>query len=139
LCLTFGPVLVGASISLTTWAIVQSLAAVPLQKTMGDSIVRALPFVFSAIGLALLYRFVPARAVRAGPALVGGAAAALGLEGAKHLFALYVTHVPTYRLIYGALSAVPVFLLWIYLCWVIVLAGAAISATLAEGTRRSRA
>ena len=72
------------------------------------------------------------------PALVGGLAAACALEGARELFALYVTRVPTYQLIYGALSALPVFLLWIYFGWIIVLAGAAVTATLAEGARRSR-
>jgi len=40
--------------------------------------------------------------------------------------------VPTYEVVYGALAALPVFLIWIYLCWLIVLAGAAITATLAE-------
>ena len=39
---------------------------------------------------------------------------------------------PTYELVYGALAALPVFLIWIYLCWLIVLAGAAITATLTE-------
>jgi membrane protein len=44
--LTAGPVLIGASISVTTWAIAESLALVPLRKTFGELIVRALPFVF---------------------------------------------------------------------------------------------
>ena len=136
--LTVGPVVVGAIISITTWIIAESVAAVPLQKTLGHSLVHLLPFVFSAVALTLLYKFMPARRVETVPALGGGLAAALALEGAKHLFALYLRHVPTYQLIYGALSAVPVFLLWIYLCWIIVLAGAAISATLAEGARRAR-
>ena len=133
-----GPVVMGAIISITTWVIAESVAAGPLQKSFGQTIVHALPFIFSAAGLTLLYKFVPARRVHVVPALGGGVAAALALEGAKHLFALYVRHVPTYQLIYGALSALPVFLLWIYLCWLIVLAGAAVSATLAEGTRRAR-
>jgi membrane protein len=136
--LTAGPVVIGASMSIMTWAIAQSLAAVPLRKTFGSPIVGALPFVFSTTGLTLLYKYVPARPVRLGPALVGGLAAAFALEGARELFALYVTRVPTYQLIYGALSALPVFLLWIYVGWIIVLAGAAVTATLAEGARRSR-
>jgi membrane protein len=137
--LTLGPVVIGASISITTWAIAESVAAVPLEKTLGELIVHALPFVFSATGLTLLYKFVPARPVHIVPALGGGVGAALALEAAKHLFGLYVARVPTYQLIYGALSALPVFLLWIYLCWLIVLVGAAVSATLAEGgARRSR-
>jgi len=136
--LTLGPVVLGAIISITTWIIVESLAAVPLQKSLGHAVVRTLPFLFSAAGLTLLYKFVPARRVHVVPALGGGIAAALALEGAKHLFALYLLHVPTYQLIYGALSALPAFLLWIYLCWMIVLVGAAVSATLAEGERRAR-
>jgi len=136
--LTAGPVLVGASMSIMTWAIAQSLAELPLRKTLGDMIVAALPFVFSTAGLTLLYKYVPARHVRLGPALVGGLAAAFALEAARELFALYVTRVPTYQLIYGALSALPVFLLWIYFGWIIVLAGAAVTATLAEGARRPR-
>jgi membrane protein len=56
----------------------------------------------------------------------------LALEAAKHAFAWYLTRVNNYQLIYGAVAALPVFLLWIYLCWVIVLAGAAISATVAD-------
>jgi membrane protein len=135
LCLTIGPVLVGASISITTWAIVHSVGAVPFDTGLDRTLVGALPFVFSAVGLTLLYRFVPARRVRLGPALVGGALAAIALEVAKHLFALYLARVPTYRLVYGALAAVPIFMVWVYLGWIVVLAGAAITATLAEGAR----
>ncbi len=44
-------------------------------------------------------------------------------------------------MVYGALAALPIFLLWIYLCWIIILAGAAVSATIAEpaGRRARRA
>jgi len=62
--------------------------------------------------------------------------AALGFEVAKRGFAFYVTAVPTYRMVYGATAVVPLFLLWIYVSWVIVLVGAAVTATLAEGRRR---
>jgi membrane protein len=51
-------------------------------------------------------------------------------EGAKHGFAVYVKNVSTYELVYGTLAALPVFLIWIYVSWLIVLAGAAITATL---------
>ena len=83
-------------------------------------------------GLTLLYKVVPARPVPLEPAAIGGAAAALALEVAKYGFAWYVARVSTYEMVYGALAALPVFLLWIHLCWIIVLAGAAMSATLAE-------
>jgi len=132
LVITAGPVLLGASISLTTWVVGESLGAVLPHKTFGQVVVRALPFLFAMAGLTLLYKVVPARPVPLEPAAIGGAAAALALEVAKYGFAWYVARVSTYEMVYGALAALPVFLLWIHLCWIIVLAGAAMSATLAE-------
>jgi membrane protein len=143
--LTAGPVLVGASLSLTTWFITESLAAMPLHGFMADLILKPMPLLFSTVALAMLYAIVPAAHVPFRHAMAGAAAAALAFEAAKHGFAFYLTKVPTYQLVYGALAALPVFLIWIYLCWLIVLAGAAITATLTEPPpppaprRRSRA
>ena len=137
--LTAGPVLLGASISITTWLVVHSLAVVPIEKSQGARIASALPFVFSTAGLTLLYKGVPARHVALGPALFAGALAAAAFEGAKQAFAWYLTSISTYEVVYGALAVLPIFLLWIYLCWTIILAGAAVCATLAEpGGRRAR-
>ena len=137
--LTAGPVLIGASISLTTWLVVHSLAVVPIHRSLGERIVAALPFVFSFAGLTLLYKATPARPVPLVTAAIAGALAAAALEVAKSGFAWYITRVSTYQAIYGALASLPIFLLWIYLCWVIVLTGAAINATLVEaGTKRRR-
>lgn len=127
---TAGPVLVGASISVSTWLITQSLAAVPLRGTLTPMIVPILPLAFSTLALALLYASVPARHVPWRHAFAGALLAALAFEGAKQGFALYLTHVPTYELVYGALAALPVLLIWIYVCWLIVLTGAAVTATL---------
>jgi membrane protein len=127
---TLGPVLVGASISLTTWLFTQSLAAVPMEATLADFAVKPLPLVLSTLALALLYALVPNRRVPWRHAFVGAFAAALAFEGAKHGFAVYIKNVSTYELVYGTLAALPVFLIWIYVCWLIVLAGAAVTATL---------
>lgn len=137
--LTAGPVLIGASISLTTWLVAHSLAVVPVRRTLGVQIVETLPFAFATAGLTMLYKGVPARHVALLPALVAGMLGAAALEAAKHAFAWYLARVSTYEVVYGALAALPIFLLWIYLCWIIVLAGAAVSATIAEpGARRAR-
>jgi membrane protein len=127
---TAGPVLVGASISVTTWLLTQSLAAVPLRTTLADLALPVLPLAFSTLALALLYVIVPQRRVPWRHAFAGALVAALAFEGAKLGFAFYLTQVPTYELVYGALAALPVFLIWIYLSWIIVLTGAAITATL---------
>jgi membrane protein len=131
--LTAGPVLVGASLSLTTWLLTQSLAAMPLHGFVAELILKPLPLLFTTAALTLLYAVVPARRVPWRHALAGAAAAAAAFEAAKYGFAFYLTQVPTYEVVYGALAALPVFLIWIYLCWLIVLAGAAITATLTEG------
>jgi len=137
--LTAGPVLLGASISITTWLVVHSLAVVPFRKTLGAQVVQALPFLFSTAGLTLLYKGVPARHVPLLPALVAGALAAGAFEAAKHAFAWYLTRVSSYEAVYGALAVLPIFLVWIYFCWLIILAGAAVCATIAEpGGRRGR-
>jgi membrane protein len=99
---------------------------------------RAHAFLFTTAALTLLYAAVPARRVAVRHALVGAMLAALAFEGAKHSFALYLRQVPTYQVVYGALAVLPVFLVWIYLCWIIVLAGAAVTATLEEPARGRR-
>jgi len=130
--LTVGPVLVGASLSLSTWLLTQSLAALPLDEPYAKLFLKPLPLVFTTAALTLLYAAVPAQRVAWRHALIGALLAALAFEGAKHGFAFYLTQVPTYRLVYGAVAALPLFLIWIYLCWLIVLAGAAVTATLEE-------
>ena len=58
---------------------------------------------------------------------------------AKHGFGWYLAKVSTYEAVYGALAALPSFLVWIYLCWIIILAGAGVCATIMEpGGRRGR-
>jgi membrane protein len=137
--LTAGPVLLGASISITTWVVAHSLAVVPIRKTLGTEIAEALPFAFSTAGLTLLYKVVPARPVPWMPAFVAAILAAAAFEAAKHAFAWYLTRVATYQAVYGALAILPIFLIWIYFCWLIILTGAAVSATIAEpGGRRAR-
>ncbi len=64
-------------------------------------------------------------------ALAGGILAALVFEVMKSVFASYIRAVPTYRLVYGAFAAIPIFLLWLYLSWLVVLLGAEFTASLA--------
>ena len=111
----------------------QSRAIIPRETTLGQWIVAPLPIVLTAIALALLYKLVPYRPVRWAPAIVGGVLASIAFEVMKHGFAWYLTQVPTYELIYGALAALPVFLSWLHLCWTIVLAGALLTAALNGG------
>lgn len=137
--LTAGPVLVGATISALTALLAQAVAAVPLRQILLPSGIRLAPLAVITAGLTLLYAVVPARRVPWRHAAVGAFAAALGLELAKEAFAFYLASVPTYKMVYGALAALPAFLVWIYLCWMIVLVGAAVTATLTDSAQPPRA
>jgi membrane protein len=135
--ITAGPVMIGATITFIMWVLRQSIAAVPLQKSVVAAILEPLPFLFAIACFSVLYAVAPARKVAWSHALLSGALAAFAFEATKRAFAWYVRNVPTYQMLYGALAAFPVFLLWIFLFWLIVLAGAAFTAALAEGgTRR---
>ena len=133
--ITVGPVLLGASLSLSTWVISRSLAAIPLGQTVEDAVLEIVPVLFTTIALALLYTVVPARRVPWRSAFIGGALAAIAFEAAKQGFAIYVTRFSNYQIVYGALAALPVFLIWIYVSWLIVLAGAAVTAMLSDAHR----
>jgi len=88
------------------------------------------PFVLTCVALTLLYGVVPARRVEWRHALLGGTLAGLGFEIAKRGFAIYLSKVPTYTLIYGAFATIPIFLVWLYLSWLVVLTGAIFTAML---------
>jgi membrane protein len=70
-------------------------------------------------------------------ALTGGVLAAAAFEAMKHGFAFYIAQFPTYKLVYGAFASVPIFLLWIYLSWVVVLLGAVTAAVMPEWRERA--
>jgi membrane protein len=117
--LTLAPVLIGVSLSMTTMALAASVGSVYL-----------VPFLFTCVALSILYGVVPARRVEIRHAVAGGIVAGIGFEVAKRAFALYLQQVPTYALIYGAFATIPIFLVWLYVSWVVVLAGAVFTAML---------
>ncbi len=127
--LTLGPVLIGGSLSMTSYAIGASLGGLR-QDLFAEVALRLLPFVFTCAALTLLYAVVPFRHVPLAHALTGGIVAGAAFELAKRGFALYLENFPTYTLIYGAFATIPIFLVWLYLSWLIVLAGATLTAML---------
>ena len=126
--LTLGPILIGASLAVTSY-----LTSFPLFSETAfivgakARLLGLLPFFATALACTLLYSIVPNTYVPLRHAFVGAVIAAILFELAKKGFALYVTAFPTYQMIYGALATIPVFLVWLYLSWMVVLLGAEIS------------
>jgi membrane protein len=138
--LTLGPALIGLSLSVTSYIVSLPLFAkgAPLGGLRAAAL-GALPPLAEWLAFLLLYTVAPSFPVRLRHALVGSLLAMVLFELAKRGFGWFVLSFPTYRLLYGALAALPIFLVWIYLSWVVTLLGAIVTATLAEwGVGRGR-
>jgi membrane protein len=133
--LLLGPLIFGVSLAATTYLASVSLGLVAEAKWLTALVLRTLSFGFLAILFALLYWGVPNRAVARRHALVGGLLAAAGFLALQKLFDLYIIKLPTYTLIYGAFSAIPIFLVWLYASWTVIVVGALLTAELPRATR----
>jgi membrane protein len=87
-------------------------------------------FVLAACLLTLVYKFVPNTMVRWKFAFISGFWSAVVWNLTRVGFNLYVDRFASYNKIYGSVAAVPILLFWIYLIWLMILAGAALCATL---------
>ncbi|MCA1779484.1 MAG: virulence factor BrkB family protein [Xanthomonadaceae bacterium] len=129
--LTLGPLLLGASLGLTSY-----VAALPLlapefaQSTLRSLLLLMTPFVVTLVAFTLVFMVVPNRNVRWHHALTGAFLSTLAFELSKRGFVVYVSNFPTYQKLYGAIAAIPIFLIWIFVSWVVILLGASLSAAL---------
>lgn len=126
--LIFGPTFLGVSFALSI-----QVAELPVISSIiglfGDfaPVSDWLPFFVAWLSLFVMYYFVPSERVKPLTALVGALCAAVLIEINKLGFALYVSSVDTYQVLYGTLAAIPLFLIWVYLTWSIVLFGASLT------------
>lgn len=130
LALLLGPLLFGGSLTVTTFIASASFGLVEKPIWVEADFLKAVTFTFMVTLFALLYWAVPNRRVIPWHAACGGLLAALGFALMQQLFGLYVARLPTYAVIYGAFAAIPVFLLWLYLSWGVILVGALVVAEL---------
>jgi membrane protein len=128
--LTLGPLLLGLSLSFSSYVMSASKGWVSVLPGGLKAVLDVLEFIVVAVSLAAMYRFVPNTQVRWTHALIGGTFTALGIELAKRVLAWYLAKVPTISAVYGAFATAPILLIWIYVAWVIVLLGAVVAAYL---------
>lgn len=128
--MTLGPLLIGASLSFTT--LVSPVASTLAQQLpwLGTVAAIFISLLLMTMFFGLLYLIVPNRLVDWRDALIGGLVAAIAFEMTNRGFAFFITKFPSYRVIYGALAAVPIFLVWVYLFWLITLLGAVLAVAL---------
>jgi membrane protein len=127
---TFGPLLLGVSVTVTSDLFSATEGVIPAMPLLGAIIYTGFSVLFTAAAFTLLYMAVPNRYVHWRDAAWGGLLAAIAFEAAKAVFVVFITGLPTYTVIYGALATLPIFLLWVYVSWLIALVGAVLTAAL---------
>jgi membrane protein len=121
------PVLIGVGVTVTTYLLQlrTEVNALPGFQTM---FLHLVPTAMSTLAFFLVYRIIPHHKVPWQHALFGALIAGLLFEIAKELFEIYVHATPAFNRVYGAFAAIPVFLIWIYFSWLVVLFGAELTA-----------
>ncbi|NGZ84720.1 YihY family inner membrane protein [Duganella aceris] len=128
--ITLGPLLIGVSLTLSSQVFMATSEFVGQVPVLGALIYTVVSLALTTAGFTLLYVAVPNRDIDWHDAAWGGLVAGLAFELAKRGFGIFITQFPTYSRIYGALAALPLFLLWVYVSWMITLIGALLVAAL---------
>ncbi|KMQ80804.1 Ribonuclease BN [Candidatus Burkholderia pumila] len=131
--ITLGPMLFGCSLSISSYLFAHSVAFAGshnLLPPMAEWLLAGLSLPITAFGFTMIYVYMPNCKVEWRDAVVGGLIAAIAFELCKRGFGFYIRRIPTYTAVYGAFAAMPVFLLWVYLCWIIALGGAMVTSAL---------
>ena len=129
--ITLGPILLGAAFSLRSYLFtLQNLMPEGISKSMYLS--QMLPNLITMLVLVMVYVLVPNKKVKISNAFVGAFIAVLLFWVLRKSFGILVIENATYKTLYGALAALPVFLIWMYLAWSVVIFGAVVTAALEE-------
>lgn len=128
-----GPLVLGASVSLATnIPALAERAGIDAFAGLYGRLGWLVPVVIVVVAFSLLYAVVPNRTVPWRDAIAGGMAAGILFSALRLAFGVYLVTFPVYRTLYGALSVVPIFLVWMYLSWAVILFGAVLTASLAD-------
>lgn len=130
--LILGPLLIGSAISVSAYMLSVSDPLFRELPELSLSIWWVLPIGLTSAVLTLSYWQVPNRYVPFSHALIGGLTAGVLLQILSHGLSIYLAYFSTYSIVYGAFASIPIFLLWLYAAWHIVIAGALIAAALSH-------
>lgn len=133
--ITLGPLLMGAALSLRGYIYtIQNY----MSETTHPWITYSLPSLLNLIILMMIYILVPNRKVRISHAAIGAAVAIFLFWIIRKIFSLMILSSATYKTLYGALAALPIFLVWMYLVWAVVIFGAIVTASMDDFIKEQR-
>jgi len=128
--LTLGSLVAAASLALSTRFFALAIFETPPGRWLEALLLRCAPMLIEVLAFAAVFRLVPHRSVRWRHALAGASLAMLLFELVKSGLGLYLGSFDSYQKLYGAVALVPILMLWIYLSWVAILAGASLASSL---------
>ena len=128
--LTLGPVLIAISLLTTSYLLSLTSFEDNTLLAVRKLFLAFLPYLASFSSFLLIYLLVPHTRVHFWSALSGAMIASIMFELSKSAFALYFTHFPIYKEIYGALAIIPLLFVWVFISWVVILVGAQVAASL---------
>ncbi len=135
LVLVGGPLIAGAVLMAFAYALSLSLGLFDEPRWVRQFVIKGGAILLLCAFFSFLYCSVPNTVVRRRHAVIGGFVATLGIVVLQRSFEVYLTKFALFTAIYGAFSVLPILLVWLYLCWAIVLVGALIVANFAPGRR----
>ncbi|AEE21306.1 virulence factor BrkB family protein [Paraglaciecola chathamensis] len=122
--LTLGPLLIGLSVIMSSYLVAFANSAEAYTMGATTAMLKIVPFIASVCAFFIIYMIVPNKRINPRHALVGAFMGALLFELSKKGFSFYITHFPSYQMIYGAMAVIPILFVWVYLSWIVVLLGA---------------
>ena len=124
-----GPLLIVSSLSVTSYLVsLPMISNMPVPKNLNTQLLKLLPILFESIAFFLIYLITPNQVVLLRHALIGTLVSTFLFEMSKKIFTIYVVNFDSYQVIYGALWVIPVFFVWVFISWLVVLVGACITA-----------
>lgn len=124
--ITLTPILLAGAISVSNIVAKMHLLGAMHVQLMSYFLL-ILKFFLMALFFAVLYWLIPHFKVRASDAFCGGLVAMSLFELTRNLLVLYISKFTRYKFLYGAVAAVPIFLIWLHMVWIIILFGAQVA------------
>lgn len=132
LALTLGPVLFAAGVAATGEVVSASMGLVSSAGWLRSVLDRLATALLLSALFAYMFHVIPNRRLVLWQGIVGGLVAGFGVMLVQRLFGYYISRLPNFTLVYGTFSVLPIFLIWVYLSWFIILLGATLAAVLPD-------